>query len=297
MSDLAIAILAGLGGMLGWGFADFFAKKTIDQLGDVVTLVWGHIFGTILICLIALYELVSNVHPLELPQSGITWLGLLFFGVLQAAVYLFVYRGFSKGQLALLNPIFASYSGVVALLSILIFGELITGHLLLGIVTIFVGIFLLNVDAEAFRDGKINFLNVPGFNEVAVAAVLAAIWTISWDRFILGEDWLSYAAYMYLFMSAALLLYVFIRKIPLRIQNGALWKYVVLIGLCETGAYLSISWGFSQAGHASIVALLSGAFSLPTIILSRAFLKEKTTRLQTIGSLVIIAGIVLLAVL
>ena len=36
-SDLVIAVLAGFGGMLGWGFADFFAKKTIDEIGDVAS--------------------------------------------------------------------------------------------------------------------------------------------------------------------------------------------------------------------------------------------------------------------
>jgi len=32
--------------MLGWGLADFFAKKTIDQIGDIVVLAWAHVFGT-----------------------------------------------------------------------------------------------------------------------------------------------------------------------------------------------------------------------------------------------------------
>jgi len=37
--ELLIAVLAGLGGMFGWGFADFFAKKTIDEIGSVASLV------------------------------------------------------------------------------------------------------------------------------------------------------------------------------------------------------------------------------------------------------------------
>jgi len=31
-TELLIAIIAGLGGMFGWGLADFFAKKTIDSI-------------------------------------------------------------------------------------------------------------------------------------------------------------------------------------------------------------------------------------------------------------------------
>jgi hypothetical protein len=32
--DLLIAIAAGLSGMLGWGFADFFAKTAIDRVSS-----------------------------------------------------------------------------------------------------------------------------------------------------------------------------------------------------------------------------------------------------------------------
>jgi drug/metabolite transporter (DMT)-like permease len=39
--------------------------------------------------------------------------------------------------------------------------------------------------------------------------------------------------------------------------------------------------------------MLSGAFSLPTIILARIFLHERTTVLQTVGSVVILVGVVL----
>ena len=294
--SLLVATLAGLGGMLGWGFADFFAKKTIDQIGDVVTLVWGHIFGTLLVVLIALYLFIVDARPLAVPTHISVWAGLAFFGVLQAIVYLLVYRGFGKGQLALLNPIFASYSGVVAVFSIALLGEIVTGHIVLAILTVFIGVLMLNIDGNAFRSGRINFLAVPGFFEVASAAVLAAVWTLGWDQFIIDRDWLSYAVYMYLFMSAALLFYVAVRKISLRGITQPLYIYVILIGVCESLAYVAISWGYGVSGHASVVALFSGAFSLPTILLSRAFLHEKTSRLQTIGSLVIIAGIIFLAV-
>src|SRR4051812_19318727 len=105
MSDtaLAIAVLAGLGGMIGWGLADFFAKKTIDTIGDVTSLVWAHICGTALFAVIVAYQLLAG-HPVVLPQAPSEWVGLLFFGVLQGLVYLLVYRGFGKGQVAVLNP-------------------------------------------------------------------------------------------------------------------------------------------------------------------------------------------------
>src|SRR5690349_21661626 len=95
---LLIAIFAGCGGMLGWGLADFFAKKTIDEVGDVVTLAWAHVFGTAVLFAALFYQFAFNQQPTYIPLDLQTWMLLLFFGALQAAVYLLVYNGFSKGQ-------------------------------------------------------------------------------------------------------------------------------------------------------------------------------------------------------
>ena len=117
---MIIAVLAGLGGMLGWGLADFFAKKTIDVIGDVTTLIWAHVIGTAII-LAALGFEVANGEQGNLPSEWRSWIGLIGFGGLQAAVYLFMYRGFGKGQVAVLAPLFASFAGLVALFSVLLF--------------------------------------------------------------------------------------------------------------------------------------------------------------------------------
>lgn len=297
MSPLFIAILAGLGGMLGWGLADFFAKKTIDQIGDVASLAWGHIFGTLVLIGAALYAYVLRGQKLALPHTGQAWLFLILFGIAQAAVYLFVYNGFGKGQIAVLNPIFASFSGLTAILSIVFFHESVNGFVAVGLATVFFGILLINTDMETLKQKRIGFAKVPGFKEVLLATFLAAFWTLFWDKFVSGQDWLVYALLMYLFMTVVILIVAFFRKIDLKIKISGVWKFLILIGICETGAYLAISLGYSKTPLTSVVALLSGAFSLPTIVLARMFLKEKITALQTAGSLVIIFGLMLIAVL
>jgi drug/metabolite transporter (DMT)-like permease len=295
-ASILIATIAGLGGMMGWGLADFFAKKTIDEIGDVVTLFWGHIVGTLCIIGIGIYIYSTSSYTITLPTEPLPWAILFLFGMFQAIIYLLVYRGFGKGQLALLNPVFASYSGVVALISLVVFGEVVTANVFVGLAILFLGIVLLNLDPQAIKLKKISFVHVPGFYEVFLAAIFAAIWTLGWDRFITNKDWLSYASVMYLSMSFTLLIYILVRRIGILRVSRNLWKYIFFIGAFETLAYVAISWGFATTPHTSVVALLSGAFSLPTIFLARVFLKEKTSRLQTIASVVIVIGIVLLFV-
>lgn len=294
--EIIIASLAGLGGMLGWGLADFFAKKTIDEIGDVASLAWGHIFGTLSLFLMLLYRFSFQQQSISLPNDGKTWLLLALFGIGQAAVYLFVYKGFGKGQLAVLNPIFASFAGITALLSITFFGEPIGYLTVFGLLVLFLGIILISTDLTALKARQLGFAHIPGFKEIVTATILAAFWTLLWDRLIGGEDWLIYALLMYAFMTITILIVAKIQKVNLSFNNRSVWKFLVLIGVCETIAYLAISWGYSTTPLTSVIALLSGAFSLPTIILARLFLKEKITPLQTVGGIVIILGIMLLAV-
>lgn len=294
--DLLIAITAGLGGMIGWGLADLFAKKTIDEIGDITSLVLAHIFGSIVLAFVVLFRIIVDGN-VPIPAEPATWGLLVLFGILQALVYLLVYIGFGKGQVTILNPIFASFSGLTALASIVILGEIVTGNLPFALGTIFLGILLINVDPEALTNRRLSFSRVPGFGEIAAATVLAAIWTLGWDAFLsAGQDWLSAALFMYLFMTIALLIYAGVRRVSLSVSQPGMWKYLILIGVFEILAYVAISWGYGATPHTSVVALLSGAFSLPTILLARVWLKERTTKLQAAASIVIVAGIMLLSV-
>lgn len=291
--ELFIALLAGLGGMFGWGLADFFAKKTIDEVGDVVSLVWAHVFGTLVLFALAIYHYPLAGNALVLPDTQ-EWLLLFFFGALQAAVYLFVYAGFAKGQVAVLSPIFASFSGLVAFASVLLLGEVVSGTLLLVLVLIFIGVILSSIDLHVAIRG--SFLAAPGVKEVLLATVLATAWTLLWDMFIGGADWMLYTLAMYAFMT--LVMYVVARVKGIRLHIGAhkahVWKFLVAIGACEIVAYLAISYGYSATSLTSVVAILSGAFSLPVIILARMFLNERPTKIQTLGSIVVILGVILL---
>lgn len=291
---ILVAVLAGLGGMFGWGAADFFAKKTIDKIGPVASLVWAHIFGTSILGGVVLYKLVILKQHIGVPANGGEWGLLVFFGILQAIVYLLVYIGFGKGQLSILNPVFASYSGLAALFSIVILGEVIGSQLLLGVAIIYAGILLLNLDMQALLSRRFKVWS-PGLIEIGSASLLAAFWTVGWDRFVGGKDGFAYALYMYGFMTVASLVIAKQQRVKLREAKPGVWKFLVLIGVGEIVAYTAITIGFSQTSHTSIVAILSGSFSLPTIVLAYLFLKERLSEVQIMGALALLAGVALVS--
>ena len=294
-SELFIAILAGLGGMLGWGFADFCAKKTIDEMGDIASLTWGHIFGTSILFTFVLYKVIFTGYVIIFPSSIDTWIILLFFGLLQAAVYFFLYKAFGKGQVSILSPIFATFSGITAVLSIIFFGEQVSQSLIFSLIIVFSGIILVNLDINFIKNRSILFSKVLGLREIVVATLLASLWTLLWGKFVNGQDWLLSTLLMYGFMTLAILVIAKYQKVNLFMKNKSILKFLLLIGLGEVVAYLAISFGYSNTAYISIIALLSSAFSLPVMILARIFLKEKITTIQTVGSIVIILGVMILS--
>jgi drug/metabolite transporter (DMT)-like permease len=292
--SLTIAIIAGLGGMLGWGFADFFAKKTIDVIGDIASLVWAHSIASLilLVYIVQKYLSDSSAFPQTFEEGSI----IFFFGGLQALVYILVYRGFGKGKLAVLNPVFSSYAGITALLSILIFNEVVNDSLLVGLGVVFAGILLVSMDIAGLKKKRLKLAGHPGLNEILLATVFAAIWTLFWAQFISGKDWKIYASLMYVSMSVIIIWYAFLSRAKLAVNKAAVWKFLLGIGIAEIVAYVSISYGFSETTRTSIIAVLSGAFALPVIILSRIFLQEKVDLVHRAGSFAIILGIVIISI-
>jgi len=295
-NELLIAIIAGLGGMFGWGFSEFATKKAVDNIGSISSLVWAHIFGTVVLFFFLTINLFIFKHSVVFPVNFFEWGGLIFFGILQTAVYFYSYKGFEKGQVAVLSPIFASFAGLVALLSVLVFGEKLNIVLIPALALIFVGVMLLNIDIAGLKAKRIRIIGAPGVKEIVFATILATVWTLGWDKFTGSKDWAVYAFLMFVFMTISAYAISKFHKVNLAKVDSTIWKYLWFIGIGEAGAYLAISLGYASTSFTSVVAILSGASSLPTIILAHIFLKEKVATIQTIGSLIIIFGIIILSV-
>jgi drug/metabolite transporter (DMT)-like permease len=290
--SLFIAILAGLGGMLGWGFSDFFAKKTIDKIGDVTTLFWGQLIGILPLVGLFLY------HPILPTLKGQDPLFWALLGAFSGLTYIPTYIAFGKGKLSLLSPIFASYSAIVAFLSAVLLHETLTNNQQVGIVIVFTGILLVSTSpSELFRliKGKSKH-KTDGLAEILLATVTYSFWLIALDKFISGRDWVPVLLGIRVVSTSTLLIYALMTGRKLLVRGHNMWKYLIGIGLFDVAAFASVSYGYSVTPHVAIVTVLAATFSLPTIILARVFLKEKVTPLQTLASLTILGGIVFLVV-
>lgn len=288
MNEHELAVLAGLGGMIGWGFADFFAKRVIDIIGDLRTLFWSQAAGILpLLGILVVTQDVPTLHRFDL-------VFLVLFGLVQAMWYLAIYIGFSKGQVSVLSPVFSSYAALVALLSAVFFGEHITLGTWLAIAVVFAGVVLIGMTPRDLRrvGGR---MTAPGLPEVVAALVAFSVWFLLLDRFIGDRGWVFFVFIIRAVETIALAAYAGARRRPLMFRHRALMPCVVLIGLCDVIALGAFAYGFSASSQTSVVAALSSAYSLLTVILARFFLSEQLGPSRVVAAGVIVIGIVLVA--
>lgn len=288
--DLLTALIAGLGSMVGWGSADFFAKKTIDVLGDLKTLFWAQLIGVVPLLII------FAVHPKVSHLSHLDPLYLILFGIFSAVSYVPLYSGFGKGEVSLLSPIFASYSVVVVLLSAIFLHEHIAPHSIVAILVVFAGILLISSDPGELRS-SFKHINqrVKGIPDVAAAMLMYSFWLFFFDKFLQNRDWVFPLLVIRIIAVVTLFIYARARKISLRVGDPGLWKFLACIGVFDVMAFAFVSYGFSNSSHTSVIAVLSATFSVPTIILAALFLKEKIRPYQIAAIALILSGVALVA--
>lgn len=285
-SGVSLAILTGLGGMLAWGCADFFAKKSLEKVNEFTLTFWVQLVGLVPVLLVALTH--------GWPTVGWPTLGaLILFGWAEGVSDVLFYRGYAKGKVSILSPIFASYAGVALAISVVVFGEVLSGRVLAGLLIMLLGILVINVDWRDLR----AFVRRPsaatgGVPEIVAATLIYACWLVLFDRVVSGEEWAWYLVIARGAEAAGLFAYARVRHHPLRIGRTERIRHAVgLVGACDIAAYACVIFGFSQTSHTSVVTVLSATFSLPTIVLAHYYLHERITRSQAVAVAAILIGI------
>lgn len=295
--EIYSAILAGLGGMLGWGLADFFAKKTVGKTSAIKAFLYSHIFGLILLVI----YLIFNWGPVNLGPKIILF--LIAFGIGDLAAYTLFYRGLQKGMVSIIGPIVAMNSGIAVLVSFFLFGEIITTGRWIGLGIILLGTVLVSFQLQKTEMGLSVKNMTKGLPEAIAAMIIWGFFFPLWDWFLTyqGEGWIFSLTSVTIaeIAGAFILIYLFskAKKIPtdIWVKEKQVWFWLALIGIFTTTGSLFVAWGYRFTTITSAVVVLSAAYSLPTVILARIFLKEKLAANQLIGVAAIIAGLIVLA--
>jgi drug/metabolite transporter (DMT)-like permease len=270
-------IALGLGAAIGWGTADFLAKRQAEAEGSKETLLWLYLVGFPIFGALWL----SAGMPLPALPTMAFW---VFIGIVNALAYVSLYRGFRVGLLSVVTTTNAAWAAITITLAIVFLGEE-PGTVALAAI----GITLVGVVLIAYSGGEWR-LSAPGFREGLAAALFFGV-----SFFFLKHPLAAghpYAQAMVLRGTGLLVVggLLLVERRPFRPYLSR----PPVFALVDSAAFLCFVAGLAT-GAAYLVSPLGSLLTPVAVALAAIFLKEHLRPHQWAGFLFVVVGSVLLA--
>lgn len=276
----------GLATALGYGTADFVAKRTADRVGFVETLWYLESLGTpILVALALLLERVATV-----PLDPLLLLVALT-GVSVIASY-FLYRAFEFGTLSVVSPLASGYPAMIVILAVVVLREQLTAADAGGIVLTLLGVILITRvtigEVSRAKDHRVGILS-------AVVAFLGYGVFYFGLKFVVGPIPPVTSAAIVRVISLAPVALIAWRRGVLRLPRTGLVGAAAVIATLDSLALVAYNLGLESGRSLAVLGTVSGLFSAVTVAWAVVLLKERLSLVQWVGAAAIFAGIVTLA--
>ena len=274
--------------MFGWGIYDFLGGVFAKEIGPIKSYFWSQLAGLISVLLLAVVLTID----LHIPILVIILIPVA--AVVYSVGYLFFFKGFEIGNVSIVAATMNLWAVFTMLFAFLFMGQRLTTNQTLGVLLILCGVTLASINWSDIRSQK--FKLSAGVREAVLGAFFFGIfWNISE---IISEEvgWLLTTLLVKLGIVLFLLIFSFLVKREIGLAAApAKTKYaVIFMGFIEAGAVAVVNYGLT-IGDAILITPIASALSIVTISLAIIFLKDKITRLQGIGAMTAIAGIIVTA--
>lgn len=288
MSTTILSILSGIGGMLGWGIYDFLGGVYARQIGPFRSLFWSQLAGLLsVVPLLFIFTISLNIPVLILILLPIA---AIFYSV----GYLLFFKGFEIGNMSIVAATMNLWAVFTMMFAFIFMGQRLSAMQTSGVVMIISGVTLVSLNWSDIRNHKFQLSS--GVRETILGAFFFGVfWNISE---IISEQvgWLLTTLFVKLGVVALLLIFSLFmeQKLGLTETSSKTKCLVGLMGIIEAGAVASVNYGLT-IGDAILITPVASALSIVTIALAIIFLKEKITKLQGIGIITALAGIIVTA--
>jgi bacterial/archaeal transporter family protein len=288
MSTTILSILSGIAGMFGWGIYDFLGGVFAKQMGPFKSFFWSQLAGLISTLLLAFVFATS----INISVSVIILFPIA--AIVYSAGYLFFFKGLEIGNVSIVAAAMNLWAVFTMLFAFIFMGQRLSTTQTLGALMIISGVTLASLNWSGIRNQRFQLSS--GVKEAVLGAFFFGIfWNISE---IISEEagWLLTTLFVKFEIVLLLLLFSFLVKIEIGITKiSAKTKHtVVLMGVIEAGAVAVVNYGLT-IGDAILITPIASALSIVTITLAIIFLKDKITKLQGLGIVTAIMGIIIIA--
>ena len=120
------SILAGLGGMFGWGLYDFFGGLFSKSIGNFKTFFWSQLAGLVFVILLG----VALAINLNIPIRIVVLVPVA--SILYAVTYLLFFKGFELGNVSIISATMNLWAVFTMLFAFILLGQRLSKFELVG---------------------------------------------------------------------------------------------------------------------------------------------------------------------
>jgi len=296
---MLVGTLLGLATAVIWGTGDFLSRKPSASVGSILTSVMIQPIGLLIMLVVLLAS--STTDSLRTILAHPNYLALnLGIGVIAFMGIVFLYRGYSEGIMSIVAPIAGAFPIIAVTLSIAILGVSLNFVRSASIFAAIIGILLTGVKLSSFRQlfpgGKSNDASreriIKGADYGVGAMIFAGIGLFGLGVVapIIG----SVLAVIVLKFSETLTASVAVlsRRVKFVKPDRTTLGWIIVIGACDAAGFVTYNLAVTSAGGSlPVVVTLAGLIGVVTIILARAFYRERLETIQLIGVVIIFAAV------
>jgi transporter family protein len=274
--------------MFGWGVYDFLGGVYAKQIGPFKSFFWSQLAGFIF-ALLLMFAFTINF---DVPILVIILLPIA--AIFYSAGYLFFFKGFELGNVSIVAATMNLWAVFTMLFAFIFMGQRLSAPQSLGVFMIISGVTLASLNWSEIKNQSFQLSS--GVKETVLGAFFFGVfWNISE---VISEEigWLLTTLFVKFGIVLFLLLFAYLIKRELDLNKVATKTkcIVILMGMIEAGAVAIVNYGLT-IGDAILITPIASALSMVTITLAIIFLKDKVTKLQRLGIITAIAGIIVTA--
>ena len=273
--------------MLSWGFADFLAKKAIDKVGYKTSIVLNQAVSLV-------PTLIFASFFFKMPSFSAELILIIVVSGLSGIIgYIFLFRGFQRGNLSVVAPITASWSVITVLLATILFGEALTLVQIAGIAATLVGVFLASTNLADLKH-SITHRRSAGATEGIIAMVA---WGISYALIKTVTSAIGPVMallFLKIFAVGVLFSWAGATKAKISIPAKYIFMLIAAAGFLDFLAFIAFNVSLGSQ-FVSVVTPIVAAAPAVTIVLAYFFLKERVSNSQKLGIIAILFGLILIS--
>lgn len=285
---LEFGILAALGAMLFWGFGDFLIQKSTRKFGDIESLAFIGIVGSIGI----LPFIINDLYLLFIPGNFVL---LFFLGILTFLVSVINFEALKKGKISVVEVILEIELPITIVLGFFLLRESLS-YIQLGLIgLIFLGIVMISLSPESLKKHK---------KKIEKGVILSVITAtgmafINFFTAVGSRDISPFMIIWFPWIMFSIITLVLVSK-----RDGGLRRFcrdakrfrnlIIPMGILDTGAWIFFSLAVMESPLAITIAITE-SYPAIAMLLGLSINKERISKRQFLGVFLSIAGSLALA--